>query len=195
MPCAELRAGSSPAPLALRAPSADPEIEGFVLDISHSLYRKSVSNEIVLRESACEDHLTCVELDMALALSLTRRPTSRNIRVVQAETLHLPFAESAFSAVLCFNVLRRLPSLAHQDRLMAEVARVLRGAGTFAGTDSYAGFLFRTIHIRDTFTPIDPRTLKQRLLATRFEAASVENGAREFRFRAWRSFSGGAVPF
>lgn len=152
----------------------------------------SAATEIL---SPREGHLTCVELDMALARSLTRRPTSRNIRVVQAETLHLPFAESAFSAVLCFNVLRRLPSLAHQDRLMAEVARVLRGAGTFAGTDSYAGFLFRTIHIRDTFTPIDPRTLKQRLLATRFEAASVENGAREFRFRAWRSFSGGAVPF
>ena len=43
---------SGPAPVALRAPSAGPEIEGLVLDIFHSLYRKSVSNEIVLRESA-----------------------------------------------------------------------------------------------------------------------------------------------
>jgi len=43
---------SGPAPVALRAPSAGPETEGLVLDIFHSFYRKSVSNEIVLRERA-----------------------------------------------------------------------------------------------------------------------------------------------
>jgi len=41
---------SGPAPVALPVAEAGPEIEGLVLDIFHSLYRKSVSNEIVLRE-------------------------------------------------------------------------------------------------------------------------------------------------
>ena len=42
---------SGPASATRRATGASPEIEGLVLDIFHSLYRKSVSNEIVLRES------------------------------------------------------------------------------------------------------------------------------------------------
>ena len=42
---------SGPVEGARRATGADPEIEGLVLDVFHSLYRKSVSNEIVLRES------------------------------------------------------------------------------------------------------------------------------------------------
>ena len=46
-----LRPPYGPGWVGLRAPSAGPETETFTLDICHSLYRKSVSNEIVLRES------------------------------------------------------------------------------------------------------------------------------------------------
>ena len=56
------RSVSGPAPVALRAPSAGPEIEGLVLDIFHSLYRKSVSNEIVLREKVVTQRQLLVEV-------------------------------------------------------------------------------------------------------------------------------------
>lgn len=144
---------------------------------------------------AREGHLTCVELDGSLARGLSRRTASGNVSVVQADSLCLPFSEGCFSAVLCFTMLHHLPSPVHQDRLMAEVARVLRRAGTFAGTDSYAGLLFRTIHFGDTYTPVDPRTLKQRLLAAGFEGVNVEYGARDFRFRARRSSFSRLTPF
>jgi hypothetical protein len=55
---------SGPAPVALRAPSAGPEIEGLVLDIFHSLYRKSVSNEIVLRERLVRALLAGRQMDL-----------------------------------------------------------------------------------------------------------------------------------
>ena len=44
---------SGPAAATRRAADAGPEIEGLLLDSIHFLYRKSVSNEIVLRESKC----------------------------------------------------------------------------------------------------------------------------------------------
>jgi hypothetical protein len=40
----------------------------------------------------------------------------------------MPFADGRFSAVLAFTVLHHLPSRALQDRMPAEVTRVLRAA-------------------------------------------------------------------
>ena len=44
-------------------------------------------------------------------------------------------------------MLHHIPSLDLQDRAFAEIARVLRPGGTFAGTDSLgAGLVFKLIH-------------------------------------------------
>jgi SAM-dependent methyltransferase len=134
--------------------------------------------------------LTCVELDGVLARTLARRTAGAKVRVVQADAMSLPFAAESFSAAVCFTMIHHIPNLVQQNCLLAEVARVLRPTGTFAGTDSYAGFLFRMIHAGDNFTPVDPQALPQRLKAAGFAGISVDRRARDFRFRARRSSFG-----
>ena len=61
-------------------------------------------------------------------------------------------------------MLHHIPSLENQDRAFAEIARVLRPGGTFAGTDSLSsGVVFKLIHVGDTLNLIDPDTLPGRL--------------------------------
>lgn len=137
--------------------------------------------------------LTCVELDWGIARSLARRTTGTKVRVVQADAICLPFADESFDAAFCFTMLHHIPNPLQQDRLLAEVARILRPGGILVGTDRFTGFLFRMIHAGDTFTPVDPRTLPQRLGAAGFAEISVDGRARDFRFRARRdSFCDGA---
>lgn len=137
--------------------------------------------------------LTCVELDWVIARSLARRTTGTKVRVVQADAKCLPFADGTFNAAFCFTMLHHIPDPVHQDRLLTEVARVLRPGGMFVGTDSFAGFLFRMIHAGDNFAPVNPRTLPQRLRAAGFAGISVDQRAPDFRFRARRdSFFDGA---
>jgi ubiquinone/menaquinone biosynthesis C-methylase UbiE len=131
--------------------------------------------------------LTCVELDGDLARALSRGATGTNVQLVQADGVDLPFPDETFSAALCFTMLHHIPAAVQQDRLLAEVARVIRPGGIFAGTDSVTGFLFRTIHLGDTLTPVDPAELPQRLKAAGFAEISVERRTRNFRFRARRS--------
>ena len=72
-----------------------------------------------------------------------------------------------------------------QDQAFAEVARVLRPGGTFAGTDSVGtGALFKLIHVGDTLNLIDPDRLPDRLNAAGLADATVERGGRSMRFRA-----------
>jgi ubiquinone/menaquinone biosynthesis C-methylase UbiE len=44
--------------------------------------------------------------------------------------------DAAFDGVVCFTMLHHVPSALLQYRLLAEVARVLRPGGVFAGTGS-----------------------------------------------------------
>ena len=107
-----------------------------------------------------------------------------NVTVLHADATHLPFPDASFSAALCFTMLHHVPSPSLQDRLLAEVARVLRPGGVFAGTDSLPNPLFRLIHFGDTMTPVDPHALPQRLQAAGFTDISVGLAPRAFRFRA-----------
>jgi hypothetical protein len=82
-------------------------------------------------------------------------------------------------------MLHHVPQRDLQDRVLAEVARVLAPGGWFAGTDSVGtGALFKLIHIGDTLVPIDPDELPSRLIAAGFEQPAVDRVQRSFRFRA-----------
>ena len=86
------------------------------------------------------------------------------------------------------NCILALPSRALQDRMLAEVARVLRAGGVFAGTDSIGtGPLFRMLHLRDTLVPVNPEELPDRLRGAGLADPRVERGGRSFRFRAHKS--------
>ena len=96
----------------------------------------------------------------------------------------MPFADGSFSGVVSFTMLHHVPSAALQDRLLSEARRVLRPGGVFAGFDGVGSFLFRLIHIGDTYNPVAPDTLGRRLQAAGFADVAVERAWGRFRFRA-----------
>ena len=82
-------------------------------------------------------------------------------------------------------MLHHIDPPALQDQAFAEVARVLRRGGVFAGTDSIgAGWKFRLVHVGDTLALVDPETLPDRLHAAGLADAHVDRNQRSLRFRA-----------
>jgi len=131
--------------------------------------------------------LVAVELDPALAAGL-RRLAGGGVRVVRADATRLPFPGGRFSAVACFTMLHHVPSVAAQDRMLAELCRVLRPGGLLAGTDGMDTPERRWLHLGDVFLPADPAALPGRLRAAGFADPEVEvdPGADRFRFAATR---------
>ena len=129
--------------------------------------------------------LTVLELDSRYCERLRDDLGNGKVDVIQGDATRLQFAEGRFSAVLCFTMLHHIPTVAQQDRAFAEVARVLRPGGTFAGTDSLGtGWLFRAIHVGDTLNLVDSETLPPRLERVGLAVREVRRGGRSFRWRA-----------
>jgi SAM-dependent methyltransferase len=128
--------------------------------------------------------LTAIEIDVDLAAALTGRMAGSNVEVVQADATSMPFADGRFSAALSFTMLHHVPTAELQDRLFAEVARVLRPGAALAGVDSLDSDAFRDLHEGDICVPVPPDGLESRLLAAGFSHAEVEVNEYAVRFRA-----------
>jgi ubiquinone/menaquinone biosynthesis C-methylase UbiE len=110
------------------------------------------------------------------------------VQVTRGDATKLPYADGRFSAVVCFTMLHHIDSPQLQDRAFAEVARVLRPGGRFAGTDSIgAGLKFKLIHIGDTLTLVGPGALPARLQAAGLASPQVDTSERSIRWRALRA--------
>jgi SAM-dependent methyltransferase len=131
-------------------------------------------------------NLTALELDPALAKSLTSRLRNTNVEVVMGDATAMPFVAERFSGAVSFTMLHHVPSAELQDKLLREVWRVLRPGGVFVGSDSLQGLLMRLIHIGDTLVPVDPDKFGLRLETAGFEVLEVERNADAFRFHARR---------
>jgi SAM-dependent methyltransferase len=128
--------------------------------------------------------LTAIEIDPALARATRARVPAAH--VVQGDATTMPFPDTTFSAVVCLTMLHHLPDPQAQDRLFAEVHRVLVPGGVFCGSDNPGrGLRFRLIHLGDNRTVVDPATLGDRLRGAGFEQARVRSGSR-IVFRAHR---------
>ncbi len=128
--------------------------------------------------------LSVLELDERYCRRL-RSELGGSVAVTEGDATELPFEEGRFSAVVCFTMLHHVPSYGKQDRVFAEVARVLRCGGIFAGTDSIGnGLLFKLIHVGDTLNLIDPDGLPERLEAAGLSRVEVQRAGRAMRFRA-----------
>jgi ubiquinone/menaquinone biosynthesis C-methylase UbiE len=128
--------------------------------------------------------LTVIELAESYCKRL-RRKLDGEVEIVQGDATAMPFADGRFSGVVCFTMLHHVPSRALQDRLLAEVSRVLQAGGEFAGTDSLGtGRAFKLLHVRDTLVPVAPDELPQRLQRAGLIEPRVDRGGRSFRFRA-----------
>ncbi|MBI2764988.1 MAG: class I SAM-dependent methyltransferase [Chloroflexi bacterium] len=128
--------------------------------------------------------LTAVEIDEDLAASLRDRLAGSNVEVLQGDATALAFPAGRFSAALSFTMLHHVPTAELQDRLLGEVARVLKKGGVFAGIDSRDGDDFRALHIGDICVPVDPATLAARLTRAGFREAKVDTNEFAVRFRA-----------
>jgi ubiquinone/menaquinone biosynthesis C-methylase UbiE len=128
--------------------------------------------------------LTVLELEPRYCHRL-RRELGSSVEVVQGDATALPFEAGRFSAVLCFTMLHHIPVREQQDQVFAEVRRVLRPGGTFAGTDSVGtGAVFRLIHVGDRLLALEPGSLPARLRAAGLQEPEVEQRGGTFRFRA-----------
>lgn len=142
----------------------------------------------VTTEALCPrvDHLTCVEIDRALAAQLSARMAGLRVTVLCESATDLSLPDAAFDGAVSLTMLHHIPSPALQDRLLAQVARVLRPGAPFVGVDSLTTPLFRLAHAGDTMVMVDPRTFPERLAAAGFTDVAVDVRANRFRFRARR---------
>jgi SAM-dependent methyltransferase len=128
--------------------------------------------------------LSVLELDPDYCRRL-RAEFDGGVEVTEGDATRLPYPDGRFSAVLCFTMLHHIPTVAQQDQAFAEIARVLRPGGTFAGTDSLGtGWMFKAIHVGDTLNLIDPDGLPARLEKAGLDVREVTRGGRSFRWRA-----------
>src|SRR5512139_3554063 len=128
--------------------------------------------------------LTSVEIDAPLASALQARLRGSNVRVLHGDATRLQLPDASFTGAIACTMLHHVPSPALQDRLLAEVRRVLRPGGTFVGSDSLTSALFRLVHVRDTLVPVDPHGFAARLEQAGFVEPEIRVAGRTFRFRA-----------
>ena len=110
-----------------------------------------------------------------------RAATSRSSTPARSEP---GLAADRFSAAACFAVLHHTETAATQDRVFAELLRVLRPGGILVGSEGYDNERTRLAHVGDQFVPVDPEELPRRLEAIGFTGVEVEHGEFDFRFHA-----------
>jgi SAM-dependent methyltransferase len=130
--------------------------------------------------------LTVLEQDPILANRLLNRFHNTNVRVVKGDASAMPFESGSFGTVFCFTVLHHVPSASLQDRVMAEVVRVLAPGGVFVGTDSRMSLRMKLFHWFDTMVIVDPETFPGRLREAGFSDTQIELSEDAFRFSASR---------
>jgi SAM-dependent methyltransferase len=136
----------------------------------------------LLRQRA--ERVTAVEVDHTLARELGERLAGTNVTVIEGDATDTGLASNRFSAATCFSVLHHMPTARDQDRLFAEVGRVLRPGGVFVGVDSRDLEAIRAAHVDDTFSPVSPDTLPLRLTTAGLLDVEVDEDEYQIRFVA-----------
>jgi ubiquinone/menaquinone biosynthesis C-methylase UbiE len=133
------------------------------------------------------ERLTALEIDPGLAGALRERLGDR-ATITDGDATAMPFPDASFDSAVCFTMLHHVPTVEAQDRLFAEVRRVLRPGGAFAGTDSVGrGVGFALLHVGDTKNLIAPDEMGRRLAAAGFGEIDVSTEGDSYRFRAKRT--------
>jgi SAM-dependent methyltransferase len=130
--------------------------------------------------------LTAVEIDATLAAPLRDRLAGTNVAVLCADASQAGLPATRFSAATCFSMLHHMLSVDHQDRLFAELHRVLRPGAIVAGADARDLDFVRAGHYGDKFVPVDPDTLADRLAIAGFTEPVIDVGDYQFLFLARR---------
>ena len=117
--------------------------------------------------------LTAIELDTHLADALRERLAGTNVEVIEADATAMPFEDGRFTGAACFTMLHHVPTAESQDRLFAEVCRVLEPGGLLVAGDSVASDDLEAFHDGDVYNPVDPDSLAERLTGVGFTDVDV----------------------
>ncbi len=117
--------------------------------------------------------LTAVEVEQAAAAELAERYQGSNVTVVAGSGAALDFADETFDSAGCFTMLHHVPTLAVQNKILAEAFRVLRPGGVLIGSDSLASNDLHHFHADDTYNPIDPSGMLSRLQTLGFDSITI----------------------
>jgi ubiquinone/menaquinone biosynthesis C-methylase UbiE len=119
--------------------------------------------------------LTAVEIDQELAAMLKERfAGSAAVTIVVGDATALDFPDNRFTGAACFTMLHHVSTPELQDRLLSEVLRVLRPGGVLVAGDSLASPQLAAGHEDDTYNPIDPDQLPDRLVSAGFRGVEVK---------------------
>ncbi|HYF45425.1 MAG TPA: class I SAM-dependent methyltransferase [Acidimicrobiales bacterium] len=119
--------------------------------------------------------LTCCELDEDLARSLAERLAGTNVEVVNADATDMPFEDGRFTGAVSFNMLHHVPTADLQDRLLADVARVLRPGAVFVACDGLPNPDLEAFHEGDTYNPLELGDVAPRLEEAGFRDVEVRS--------------------
>jgi SAM-dependent methyltransferase len=119
--------------------------------------------------------ITAVEIDPDLAAKLAARMDGTNVEVLEADATALPLDDGRFTGAVSFTMLHHVPTAELQDRLFAELARVLAPGGVLVLSDSVASDDLRSFHDGDTYNPVDPEALPARLERAGFTGIDVQS--------------------
>lgn len=117
--------------------------------------------------------LVAVEIEAAAASRLRDRFANTNVEVVDGDATALPFEDESFDSAGSFTMLHHVPTTALQNRIFAEVLRVLRPGGTLIASDSLPSTQLHEFHVDDIYNPIEPGSLLPRLQAIGYAAITV----------------------
>lgn len=168
--------------------AAFPELDDEVLEVGPG---PGLTTDLLRRRAR---RVTAVELDPSLATPLAERLGGTNVDVLCADATATGLPGGSFAAATSFTMLHHVPSADEQDRLFAEVARLLRPGGLFVGMDSVDSEGLRLAHADDVFVPVDPGTLPARLRSAGFDAVDVELYDLGMRFVARTPDGRGGAP-
>lgn len=119
--------------------------------------------------------LTAVEIDPDLAAMLIDRFADQpSVQIVNADAAALDYPDGRFTGAACLTMLHHVEPSQRQDRLFAEIARVLRPGAVLVASDSLASEPLQQMHDADTYNPVDPQTLPGRLEAAGFTDVEVQ---------------------
>jgi ubiquinone/menaquinone biosynthesis C-methylase UbiE len=119
--------------------------------------------------------LTAVEVDAdaARALADKFKSSERPVTIVTGSATELGYPDESFDSVGTFTMLHHVPTLAAQNKILAEALRVLRPGGVLIGSDSLASNNLHHFHEGDTYNPVDPASLLARLQTLGFEKLTI----------------------